>query len=94
MNKLKKYLQDNNLSVKNFTIFLNNQYHISMPEITVRCWVSGKRRPTPEKAYLIQKATGGEVSLEDLLLPPSAVEKIEAFIANNEISERLVGGKT
>jgi predicted transcriptional regulator len=61
MKNLKKYISERNISPRDFAsevdISISYLYHI----------INGVRRPSPETALKIEKATGGEVKAVDLI---------------------------
>ena len=64
---LKKFLNKNNLTQREFSEILNIHYmHLNMI-------LKKKRRPSPELALKIEKATSGEVTVMELLYPESEV---------------------
>jgi len=63
MESLREFLEKNKISQRKFSETLNVHY------MTLYQILAGKRRPSPELAALIEKATGGEVRRMDLLYP-------------------------
>lgn len=64
--RLKIYLKTNKITELKFA----NRVNVSQPFISQIC--NGNRRPSPELADLIEKATGGSVTFEELLRPKAA----------------------
>jgi len=63
MHPIQKYCKNNGKTLKEFSRLIK----ISAPYVTQI--ISGLRRPSPDLALKIEKATGGMVKKEDLLWP-------------------------
>jgi transcriptional regulator with XRE-family HTH domain len=61
--KLKKWLQLNNITQKEFAM------KIRTSTVDVNRWINSATKPSLPKLYLIKEATGGEVDLEDFVKP-------------------------
>ena len=61
--KLSTYLSDNSITLLDFSVLVDCSvsmlYHIN----------SGARRPSPDLAFKIEQATGGQVTRDELLFP-------------------------
>ena len=77
---IQEYFKQKNIDYRDFYDEVLIKYPIKFTKGTWTQWYYGQRFPHSESAFFISEATGGELTVNEILYPPKRLKKLKAMI--------------